>query len=69
MLEQVDDFLTVAELCEVLKIGQNAAYTLLNSGTIKAIKNGRVWRIPKWAIINYTYEMTKTANPAEKGNA
>ena len=32
MLETCDDFLTVEELCELLKIGHNAAYTLLNSG-------------------------------------
>ena len=53
MLEHCDDFLTVEELCEVLKIGQNAAYALLNSGKLKAFRNGRVWRIPKEAVINY----------------
>ena len=44
MLEGRDDFLTVAELCELLKIGYNAAYRLLNDGTIEAFRNGRVWR-------------------------
>ncbi len=48
-----DDFLTVDELCELLKIGYNAAYTLLNSRTIKSFRNGRVWRIPKQAVIDY----------------
>lgn len=42
MLEQEDEFLTVAELCDLLKIGQNAAYRLLNAGEIKALRNGRV---------------------------
>ena len=53
MLEGWDDFLTVEELCEVLKIGRNAAYTLLNSGELKALRNGRVWRVPKQAVIEY----------------
>ena len=58
MLEQQDDFLTVDELCELLKIGHNAAYRLLNSGEIKALRNGRVWRIPKEGIIEYTRKKT-----------
>ncbi len=53
MLEHQDDFLTVDELCELLKIGHNAAYRLLNSGEIKALRNGRVWRIPKEGVIAY----------------
>ena len=53
MLEHCDDILTVDELCDLLKIGQNAAYSLLNSGHIKAFRNGRTWRIPKQAVIDY----------------
>ena len=53
MLENCDDFLTVEELCELLKIGHNAAYALLNSGQLKAFRNGRVWRVPKQAVIDY----------------
>ena len=59
MLEHQDDFLTVDELCELLKIGHNAAYRLLNSGEIKALRNGRVWRIPKEGVIAYTKHQTK----------
>lgn len=59
MLELSDDFLTVDELCELLKIGHNAAYKLLNSGKLKALKNGRTWRIPKQAVIEYTYSQAK----------
>lgn len=59
MLEQTDDFLTVDELCELLKIGHNAAYTLLNRGVIKALRNGRTWRIPKQAVIEYTREYAR----------
>lgn len=54
MFENSDDFLTVDETCELLKMGYNAVYRLLNSGTLKALRNGRVWRVPKQAIIEYT---------------
>ena len=59
MLEGWDDFLTVEELCEILKIGRNAAYTLLNSGELKALRNGRVWRVPKQAVIEYVKRRAK----------
>lgn len=36
-----------------LKVGHNAIYELLNSGKLKAYKNGRVWRIPKESIKQY----------------
>ena len=45
MFENSDDFLTVDETCELLKMGHNAVYRLLNSGTLKALRNGRVWRV------------------------
>lgn len=59
MLENQDDFLTVDELCELLKIGHNAAYRLLNSGDLKAFRNGRVWRIPKEGVIAYARQQAK----------
>ena len=57
------DFLTVDEVCELLKIGHNAAYRMLNTGELKAIRNGRVWRIPKQAIIEFTKEQAKLSWP------
>ena len=53
MLEQYDDLLTAEEACEVLKMGKNALYRLLGFGTLKAFRNGRVWRIPKQAGIEF----------------
>lgn len=53
MLEQYDDLLTAEEACEVLKMGKNALYALLGSGELKAFRNGRVWRIPKEAVIEF----------------
>ena len=66
MLESYDDILTVDEACEALKIGKNALYDLLNSGTLKAMRNGRVWRIPKTAVQEY---IVKAAGGAVKSYA
>ncbi len=53
MFNEYEDILTVEQLCEVLKVGKNNAYRLLNEGIIKAFKNGKNWRIPKLAIKEY----------------
>ena len=52
-LEQSSDILTVCELCEVLEIGANAAYQLLNNGSIPAFRIGRRWKIPREAVQQY----------------
>ena len=56
MLEAYYDILSVEEACEALRVGNNAMYELLNSGKLKAYKNGRVWRIPKESIKQYILE-------------
>lgn len=53
MLNNCRDILTVDELCEVLRIGKNIAYQLLRSGKIKSIKVGNIYKIPKYAVIDY----------------
>lgn len=40
-------------LCEVLGIGKNSAYQLLNDGEIDAFKVGTVWKIPKKSVEEY----------------
>ena len=59
MLEAYDDILSVEEACEALKVGHNAIYELLNSGKLKAYKNGRIWKIPKEAVRRYILENAK----------
>lgn len=59
MLEDYRDILTVEEACEALRIGYNTLYELLNSGKLKAFRNGRVWRIPKEAVIEYIRELCR----------
>ena len=59
MLEAYDDLLTAEEACEALKVGKNALYSLLASGQLKGYRNGRVWRIPKDAMIEYIRAQAK----------
>ena len=59
MLEAYCDILSVEEVCEALRIGANQAYDLLNNGKVKGYKQGRVWRIPKQALIEYIVKQSK----------
>ena len=59
MFENYDDILNVEEACEALKIGYNAIYELLNTGKLRGYRNGRVWRIPKAALVEFIREMAK----------
>lgn len=53
MLESYHDVLTVNDLCEILMVGKNAAYQLLNDQAIAAFRIGRCWKIPKAAVEEY----------------
>lgn len=53
MFETFDDILTIEELAEALKIGTSQAYKLVRSGSLKAFKEGKDWKILKLAVINY----------------
>lgn len=44
-VEQLPVVLTPAEAMEVLGVGKNTIYRLLNSGELPAIRIGRSWRI------------------------
>ena len=45
--------ITVEDLARLLAIGKNTAYQLVRSGTIKSIKVGRTYRIPRAAVEEY----------------
>ncbi len=59
MLEEYPDVLTVEETCSALRMGYNAVYDLLNSGQLKAFRNGTHWRVPKDAVRDYIRESAK----------
>lgn len=45
--------LSVMDLAEVLQIGRNTAYQLVNSGRIRVIRVGKCIRIPQSALLEY----------------
>lgn len=53
MLEQYQDVLSVSDAAEVLFIGKNRVYELLEKKELKGFRIGRVWKIPKEALQEY----------------
>lgn len=53
MLSEYPDVLSVNELQTVLRIGRSATYSLLKENTIKTLKVGNRYIIPKQSVIDY----------------
>ena len=53
MLNDYPDILTVEQLAQILGIGINAAYKLVNDGTIGSRRIGKTIRIPKVCVTDY----------------
>lgn len=54
MLEEYGDVLTVIDLQDILSIGRNTVYAMLQQGIIPAVRVGKKkWRISKSAVIYY----------------
>jgi excisionase family DNA binding protein len=53
MFENYDEVLTVDQVREILFIGKNTVYKLLNSGKIKSFKIGRTHKVPRQALEDY----------------
>ena len=47
------DILSVKQLCELLEIGRNSAYKLLQRGEIKSVRIGKLYRIEKSEVRKY----------------
>lgn len=53
MLKEHPDVLTVLEVAQILRIGKNKAYNLINSGSLSSIKVGGKIIIPKMCLIRF----------------
>lgn len=53
MLSQYPDIMSVWDISEILNIGKNRVYELLEKGALKGFRIGRVWKIPKEALQDY----------------
>lgn len=51
--DQLPLVMDVAELADILKIGINNAYQLVRSESVKSLRIGRQYKIPKQALIEY----------------
>ncbi len=49
---------TVEETARALNVGRTTAYALVRSGEIESVHIGRLRRVPKTAIDNYTERLT-----------
>ena len=56
MLNGYDDVLEIKDLCAILKIGRKTVYKLLQDGDIPYRRIGRVYKIPKDALIQYLHK-------------
>ena len=59
MLNKYPDVLTVKEAREILRIGMNNMYHILQSGELKSIKIGRIYKIKKENVIEYINRKSK----------
>ena len=43
-------FLTVAEVADMMRVSRMTVYRLVHSGELPAIRFGRSYRVPEWAV-------------------
>lgn len=54
-----DEILTVNDVAEILYIGKNTVYSLLQSGELRAFRLGKSWRIPRECLNQFIMEKTQ----------
>lgn len=62
MFNEYPDVVEINGLQEILHIGRSKAYELLRNGTIKHIKIGRIYKIPKKCIVDYIINCLNVSN-------
>lgn len=53
IFEEYSDIVSVEELMRMLRIGKNKAYELVQTGKIKSVRIGQIYKIPKLEIIEF----------------
>ena len=67
MFLQYPDVVTIQQVMEMLNIGKNKAYELIQNGTIQTVRIGKKYIIPKVAVIQFlsrAYLKTKSCTKA-----
>ena len=62
MFSEYSEILSVGDICEILFIGRNRTYELLNSGSLRGFRVGRTWRIPKKNLEAYIIQRCRSCS-------
>lgn len=62
MFEEYSDLMILEDVCEVLHMSRTGVYSLLKSGELKGFQQGRIWKIPKIAVITYIMKKSGLQN-------
>ncbi len=57
ILTDYPDIISVKQLKDILSIGNNSVYDLLDNGIIKGLRWGRTWKIPKINVIAFMNQL------------
>ena len=60
MFPEFPDIVTVAQLQEMLGVSRHLAYDLINDGSIRGLKIGHAFKIPKVSVIAYVMDHNRT---------
>ena len=55
------DIVTVTQLQEMLGVSRHLAYDLINDGSIRGLKIGNAFKIPKVNVIEYVMDQKRVA--------
>lgn len=53
MQEAKEEVMTVAEVAKLLRVNRKTVEKLIYAGKLHAVKVGRVWRIPRAAVVRF----------------
>ena len=54
-----NEILTVEEVADILYVGKNTVYALLQAGALRAFRIGKSWRIPRFCLEEYIINKSK----------
>ena len=61
MFPDFPDIVTVTQLQEMLGVSRHLAYDLINDGSIRGLKIGNAFKIPKVNVIEYVTDQKRVA--------
>ena len=60
MLNEYDEVLLPRDVQKILHLGRNTVYKYLADGTIKAVRIGSTYRIPKQNLLDFLYPIEQS---------